>query len=94
MNLNAKGKKLFGTVNESTELKEKYDSSLLKVFYIRGHTGRLYHTDAMPKVFAKRETQIRGEVYSESEMAQQRIEGKIRMVGPSKETSINMISKS
>lgn len=75
MNLNAKGKKLFGTVNESTELREKYDSSLLKLFYIRGRTGRLYATDAMPKEFAKKkkkETQIRGEVYSESEMAQQR----------------------
>lgn len=54
MNLNAKGKKLFGTVNESTELREKYDSSLLKLFYIRGRTGRLYATDAMPKEFAKK----------------------------------------
>lgn len=52
MNLKAKGEKN-GTVAESTELRQKYDS-LLKVVYIHGCTGRLHHTDAMPKAFAKR----------------------------------------
>jgi len=53
-NLNVKGKRLFGTGNGSTELREKYDSSLLQVFYIRGCTARLYHADVMPKAFAKK----------------------------------------
>lgn len=39
---------------ENNELTEKYDSNLLKVFYIHGCTGRLYHTDAMPEAVAKR----------------------------------------
>lgn len=57
--------KFFGMeVNGSLELREKYDSSLLKVFSICGYIGRLYHTGAMPKAFAKEETRIRGEVYS------------------------------
>ena len=87
-------KKLFGTANESTELREKYDSILIKVFYIHGCTGRLYRTDAMPKEFTKKRHRLEAKS-TQSEMAQQReSREKIRMVGLSKERSRSMVSKS
>lgn len=54
---------------------KKYNRSLFKVFCIRGCTRRLYHIGVRPKTFAKRDAD-KSEVYSESELAQKKNQGK------------------